>query len=80
MPFIIVREVCMWMEGIGGGGGVALKVNIYSFATQSASCLPSNYGLHENVQEELCNTTRISSLVVLYIQILLVFLLQLTWQ
>lgn len=64
----------------GGGGGVAPKVNIYSFATQSASCLPSNYGLHENVQEELCNTTRISSLVVLCIQILLVFLLQLTWQ
>lgn len=55
----------------GGGGGVAPKVNIYSFATQSASCLPSNYGLHENVQEELCNTTRISSLVVLCIQILL---------
>lgn len=62
--------------GDGGGGGVAPKVNIYSFATQSASCLPSNYGLHENVQEELCKTTRISSLVVLCIQILLVFLLQ----
>lgn len=49
VPFIIVREVCMWME-VMGGGGVAPKVNVYSFATQSASCLPSNYGLHENVQ------------------------------